>query len=133
MQHPLPAPARPSKGTVRVRAGIGTTDSRGRGRRMFTWVLLGGVTVLLVNAIIGENGYLATLRLERTEAALMNAVARVRVENQQLRDERLRLETDPNTIADTIREQLGYIRPGENAVVVHEIPAVPVAPSTPVR
>jgi cell division protein FtsB len=95
---------------------------------MFTWVLLGGVVVLLVNAIVGENGYLATLRLERDEARLTNAVASVRLENRRLKDERERLETDPGTIEHTIREQLGFIRPGEMTVIVHETPALSPAP-----
>jgi cell division protein FtsB len=113
-----------------VRPGIGTTDSRSRRRRMFTWALLGGVGLLLVNAIVGENGYLATLQLERTEAGLTNALARVRIENQQLRAERERLQTDPDAIEYAIREQLGFIRPGETTVIVHETPALsPVPPS----
>jgi cell division protein FtsB len=113
---------------VRVRPGLGTTDTRGRRRRTFTWVLLGGVAVLLVNAIVGENGYLATLRLKRDEVRLANAVASVRLENQRLRDERERLENDPGTVEQTIREQLGFIRPGEMTVIVHETPALSPAP-----
>ena len=96
---------------------------------MFTWVLFGGVAALLINAILGENGYLATRQLKRTEAAVMNAVAHVRVENQRLKDERERLETDPDTLEHAIREQLGFIRPGEITVIVHEAPVVSAAPA----
>jgi cell division protein FtsB len=95
---------------------------------MFTWGLLGGVAVLLVNAIIGENGYLATLHLKRSEANLRGAVAHLRLENQRLRDERERLESDPATIEHTIREHLGFIRPGEITVIVRETPAISPAP-----
>lgn len=130
MQQPPPSQARPAKVTRGVRVTTPTTDSRSRRRRMFTWALLGGVGLLLVNAIVGENGYLATLRLKRTEAGLTNSLARVRIENQQLRDERERLQSDPDAIEYAIRDQLGFIRPGETTVIVHETPALsPVPPS----
>jgi len=89
---------------------------------MATWALLVGGGVLLVNAILGENGYLATLQLRRTEAVLLHELAQLRLENRDLRDHRERLESDPDTIEHTIRERLGYIRPGEVAVIVHEPP-----------
>ncbi len=98
---------------------------------MFTWGLVAGVVFLLVNAIVGENGYLATLQLRRTEAALAASVASARLDNQRLKDERERLQSDPDTIERTIREQLGFIRPGEVTVVVHDTPAV--SPSPPGR
>lgn len=111
-----------------MRPGAGTTDILSRRRRALTWVLFGGLTILLVNAIVGENGYLATLRLERTEAELTGTLAHVRLENRQLQDERQRLESDPQTLEQVIREELGYIRPGETAVIVHDTPAIPALP-----
>jgi hypothetical protein len=110
MGKPATPASRPATGGIRVRRPAGTTDSRS-------------------NAIVGENGYLATLQLRRTEAALTASVATVRLENQRLRDERIRLESDPDTIERTIRERLGYIRPGEVTVVVHDAP--PVSSITP--
>ena len=111
-----------------MRPGVGTTDILSRRRRVLTWVLAGGLTILLVNAIVGENGYLATLQLRRTEADLTATLARVRLENRRLQDERQRLETDPQTLEQAIREELGYIRPGETTVIVHDTPAMPPVP-----
>lgn len=111
-----------------MRPGVGTTDVLSRRRRVLTWVLFGGLTMLLVNAIVGENGYLATLRLKRTEAEMTATLAHVRLENRRLQDERQRLESDPQTLEQVIREELGYIRPGETTVIVHETPAIPPAP-----
>ena len=128
MRQPSSSASHAARGGVRVRRPVGTTDSRSRRRRMFTWSLLAGVVVLLVNAMVGENGYLATLQLRRTEAALAASVTSVRVENQRLRDERTRLQSDPDTIERTIREQLGFIRPGEITVVVHDTPATSLTP-----
>ena len=130
MESPAADPSRPAPPRVRVRSRTATTDSRGRRRRMLTWALVAGALVLLVNAIVGENGYLATLRMRRTEVALQHALADLRLENQHLRQERARLESDPDAIERTIREELGYIRPGEVTVVVHDTPlAAPDAPA----
>ncbi len=95
---------------------------------MFTWTLLAGAGVLFVSAIVGENGYLATLRLKRTEASVKNALTRLRIENRHLQDERERLQTDPETIERTIRQDLGFVRPGEITVIVHETPALSPTP-----
>ena len=46
-------------------------DTRARRQRILIWGLSIGLCVLLVNALIGENGYLATLRSERENAIAM--------------------------------------------------------------
>lgn len=96
---------------------------------MLTWVLLTGVALLLANALVGENGYLETLRLRRTETSLMHAVANMRLENQRLKDDRARLDSDPDAIEQAIREQLGYIHPGEVTVIVHDTPPLEPDPA----
>jgi cell division protein FtsB len=96
---------------------------------MLTWILLAGAGALLINAIVGENGYVATLQLERSEAAMTRELALTRLENQRLKSDRERLQTDPEALEETIRRELGFIRPGEVAVIVHDVP--PVAPVPP--
>lgn len=113
---------------VRVRPGV-AAEARRRRRRVITWLLIGGAGVLVINSIVGENGYLATLRLRRTEVVLMQELARLRIENRELQAERERLESDPDALEEAVRAELGYIRPGETAVVVREIRPLPDAPS----
>ncbi len=122
-----PAAASPAT-RVRVRPGLGGVDSRLRRRRLVTWTLLGAAAVLLINAIVGESGYLATMRARRIETTLTRAITNVRLENRRLQDERQRLNDDPATLEETIRGELGYIRPGETAVVVRDTPAIPATP-----
>lgn len=87
--------------------------------------------MLLVNALVGENGYLARLQAEREEAALTSALARLRIENRELQEERRRLQSDPAAVEETARRMLGMIRPGETVIIVRDLPPIPS--DTPVR
>ena len=128
---PSPAVTRDSAAAGRIRRRIGAHDARDKRQRRIMWALLAAIGVLLVNSLVGENGYLATLRAGQEEAALLSAVARVRVENQRLQSERVQLETDPEAVKDAARRELGVIYPGETVFIVQDTPAVPSAP--PVR
>ena len=101
-------------------------DTRARRQRFLIWGLSIGLCVLLVNALIGENGYLATLRSERENAIAMAALARIRLENRQLQQAAQRLKSDPKAVEEAARRELGMIRPGETVVVVRD--AAPPAP-----
>ena len=101
-------------------------DTRARRQRILIWGLSMGLCVLLVNALIGENGYLATLRSERENAIAMAALARIRLENRQLQQAAQRLKSDPKAVEEAARRELGMIRPGETVVVVRD--AAPPAP-----
>jgi len=79
--------------------------------------------VLIVNAVVGERGFVETRRARGEHEALATAVAALRAENAALRDQAERL---PATIEQVARARLGLIRPGELVVVVK-----PGAPSQP--
>ncbi len=53
---------------------------------MVGYALSGAAFILVVNALVGENGYLATLRAQRESAAIEAELQQVREENQQMRD-----------------------------------------------
>jgi cell division protein FtsB len=103
---------------------VGTT----RRRRLVTYGLFIGSAVLMVNALVGENGYLATVRARREYGALMASVARLRLENQDLRERVRQLKEDPAAIEEVARRELGLIRPGETLVIIHN--AGPAAPAS---
>jgi cell division protein FtsB len=83
--------------------------------------------VLVVSSLIGEHGYLATLRAQKEERGLQVALARVRIENQQLQQDAARLQTDPSALEEAARRELGLIRPGETLVILRD--TRPGAPS----
>ncbi len=87
---------------------------------MLIWGLSVALCVLLVNSLLGENGYLATLRTEHEEAALSASVARLRLDNQQLQQEGRRLATDPSALEEAARRELNFIKPGETLVIIHD-------------
>ena len=80
-----------------------------------------GTAVLLVDALVGERGLVATTRAQRQAAELEAAVAQVRAENARLREEANRLEGDARAIESLARETLGLIHQGEVLVVVKDI------------
>jgi len=84
--------------------------------------------VLLVNAIIGENGYLATVRARNDFEALSARVNRLRYENQRLLDEGRRLEHDPAALDEAARDRLNLLKPDETLVIIKDVPS-PSAPT----
>ena len=90
-------------------------------RRALSYLLVFGTAVLLVDALVGERGLVATTRARRQAAELEAVVAQVRAENARLREEANRLEGDARAIESLARETLGLIHQGEVLVVVKDI------------
>jgi cell division protein FtsB len=113
-----PATMPPSSRSRRaVRNGQQGADLR---RRLLSYALIAGAAALMVNAVVGENGYVAKLRTQKQYAALAAEVTRLRLENQQLRDQARRLKSDPSAVEDTARRDLGLIRSGETLIVLRD-------------
>jgi cell division protein FtsB len=89
-------------------------------RRALNYLLVFATTVLLVDALVGERGLVATTRARQQSAELAARLEHVRAENARLRDLADRLQTDPSTIESLAREKLGLIRPGEVLVVIKD-------------
>lgn len=120
---PAADPTRPSRRRP-------AAEVRERRRRIVTWGLSLVLAVLLVNSLVGENGYLASLRARRELAALQASVAQLRIDNQRLQEETRRLLEDPRALEETARRELGLIRPGETLIVIRDlVPAPAAAPS----
>ena len=115
-----PTPHRPlATGRLRRRPRFGA-EIRQHRRRVLSVVLFAGALVLMVNALVGENGYLANLRARREYDAVMGDVLKLQHENQLLREQARRLKDDPTAIEDAARRELGLIRPGETLVIVRD-------------
>jgi cell division protein FtsB len=96
-------------------------DIRQHRRRLMTYGLLGAAMLLMVNALVGENGYLAGLRAQREYDEVLASYRALQAENQQLMELARRLRDDPSEIEDVARRDLGLIRPGETLVIVKDV------------
>lgn len=83
------------------------------------WIVSG---VLMVNALVGEKGYLATLQARQEQERAAAALYRLRAENARLQYEAERLRHDPTMVEAVAREELGLIRPGETLVTLRDRP-----------
>ena len=79
------------------------------------------VTILLVvDALVGDKGFVDTLRARRHYRDAAAALAQKRQENNRLREEIRRLRDDPARIESVARQDLGLMREGEVLFIVHD-------------
>ena len=99
-----------------------SSSSQPRRRRALENALLVIGCVLMIDALVGDKGFLAMLQARQTYRELEESLAAVRAENADLRDEAKRLLEDPSAIEELAREELGLIKPGEKLFIVKDIP-----------
>lgn len=93
-----------------------------RGRRLVRIVLVVVTAVVLVDAIVGENGVLALLQARRQFAAVERALQQARDDNAALREAARRLREDSAAIEAAARRDLGLIKPGEKVFIIKDAP-----------
>jgi cell division protein FtsB len=122
MNAPTPAEHEASRSRPRGRRELyNIPDARQRRRRWVTYGLFLGALALMVNAFVGENGYLATLRARQEYAALAASLSKLRFENRQMRAEISRIREHPaDAMEEVARRELGLIRPGETLVIIRD-------------
>ena len=96
-------------------------EVRLRRRRLIAYALLAGAGVLMVNALLGENGYVATVRAQREYGELHAALAAELRKTEELRERIYRMRNDPKALEEEARRQLGLIRPGETLVIIRDV------------
>jgi cell division protein FtsB len=96
-------------------------DAKQRRQRWVTYGLFMGSCALLVNAVVGENGYLATLRGRQEHATVAAALTKLRLDNQHLTDDIGRILQFPAAaMEEAARRELGFIKPGETLVIIRD-------------
>jgi cell division protein FtsB len=84
-------------------------------------LLLFVASLIVLDAMVGDRGLLATLRARHEYDDLSATIARERSENAQLRETARRLREDPTAIEEVARRDLGLIRPGEKVFIVKDV------------
>jgi cell division protein FtsB len=126
---PEPAAAAPRR--LRVRQRLRTPqEAREWRRRIVSYVLVAVSIVLVVNALVGENGYLATIRAGQEEAELNATLQQLREENQQTKEDIRRLRQDPAALEDAARKKLNLSKPGETLIIIKDKAAPKPAPKS---
>ena len=116
---PTPRQAGPR---VRRRVRTGTVD-RERRKKVWTYGLLILSAILMVNALIGEKGYLANLQARQEFQEVSDSLDHLKAENARLKEEARRLRSDPRALEDSARSQLGLVKPGETLITLRDRPA----------
>ena len=81
--------------------------------------------MIVVDAVVGDQGLLAMQRTRRQHDELDRATTRQRAENARLREEVRRLTEDPDAIEAIARRELGLIRPGEKVFIIKDLKPQP--------
>jgi cell division protein FtsB len=92
-----------------------------RGQRILTGIFFFVACVLVVDALVGDQGLVATIRARKQYDELSSELARLRSENAGLREEARRLREDPAAIEEIARRELGLMSPGETLFIVRDI------------
>ena len=95
--------------------------AQGRGRRWLAGLFFFVVCVLIVDALVGDQGLVATMRARKQYDELTADLARLRSENAALREEARRLREDPAAIEEIARRELGLMSPGETLFIIRDI------------
>ena len=108
----------PTRPTIRPHRGH--RAQRG-GRRLLTGLFFFVVCVLAVDALVGDQGLVATTRARKKHQDLSADLARLRSENAALREEARRLREDPAAIEELARRELGLMSRGEKLFIVRDV------------
>ena len=98
---------------------------------MAAWVIGGLAFVLVVNALVGENGYIAIMRAQNEQQELSDRVHKLQRENMRMRQQIDRLKNDPQELEDAARRYLHMSKPGEKVINItpKDSPAPTPSPS----
>ena len=98
-----------------------STQPRRRRGRIVRYLIVAVGCVLIIDALVGDRGFLAMLKARQQYRTLETSLVRSRDENAQLREQARQLREDPLAIEDIARRELGLIRPGEKLFVIKDV------------
>jgi cell division protein FtsB len=94
---------------------------RRRRGKILRYLIVAVGCVLVIDALVGDRGFLAMLKARQQYRSLETALVRSREENAQLREQARQLREDPQAIEDIARRELGLIRPGEKLFIIKDV------------
>jgi cell division protein FtsB len=107
-----------TRNTNKTQAG---SHEQRRGGRILGALFCFVVCVMVVDALVGDQGLIATMRARKQYNQLAADLARIRSENTGLREEARRLREDPAAIEEIARRELGLMSPGEQLFIIKDV------------
>ena len=98
-----------------------TFDRKARNRKFLQAGLIFVAMVIVLDALAGDRGLLAMLRVRAQYNALQATLAAERANNARLADQARRLRDDPTAIEEVARRELGLIKPGEKVFIIKDV------------
>jgi cell division protein FtsB len=98
-----------------------TQRAQRRGGRILAGLFFFVVCVLVVDALVGDQGVVATMRARKQYDELAGELSRLRSENASLREDARRLREDPAAIEEIARRELGLMSPGEKLFIIRDV------------
>ena len=98
-----------------------STTPRGRRRHAVQYLLIFVGCVLVVDALVGDKGFLAMIKVRQEYRMLEQSLDDAKSANAQLREQARRLREDPDAIEEIARRELGLMKPGEKLFIVKDI------------
>jgi cell division protein FtsB len=99
---------------------IAAANRQRRRRLVHVAVVLIGC-VIFIDALVGDQGVLATMQARREYEQVEQRLREARLENARLRALSERLRNDPATIEELARRELGLVFPGEKLFIVRNV------------
>jgi cell division protein FtsB len=96
-------------------------QSRQRRGRIVRYLIVAVGCVLIIDALVGDRGFLAMLKARQQYRAVETSLAGARADNAQLRERARQLREDPQAIEEIARRELGLIRPGEKLFIIKDV------------
>jgi len=123
----------PTSDTPPARRKTQTPGRKARNRKLLQAGLIFVALVIVLDALAGDRGLLAMLRVRGQYNALQTTIARERAGNARLAEQARRLREDPTAIEEVARRELGLIKPGEKVFIIKDVepPRAPTAPGRP--
>jgi cell division protein FtsB len=119
-----PAPRKAAGGPepLRRKRVPAATGSSSPARRKWLNVLLAfAAAVLLVDALVGDKGFLEGLRARRAYEEAEASLNRLRRQNAGLMEDVRRYREDPAAVEGLAREEFGFIKPGETLFIIRDV------------
>ena len=115
----MPTPDTPQT----IKRNTQTLSRRSRNKKFLHFGLILFAAVIILDALAGDRGLLAMLRVRGQYTALAATLARERAENARLAEQARRLREDPTAVEEVARRELGLIKPGEKVFIIKDVPA----------